>query len=156
MKQKKAKEKETETEEAMQKRKQLELLQKKWISGLNKEPGVAPAIGEDFSILSVPNREDACPKTSPAQGGDVQQGAPVQAISPYPQVDMEELKEFIKNTIRLEIDRAVRELKKEIDDTSEASKKEILDELKMEIERIRNEVELAQPRRKTRGIFDRF
>lgn len=156
MKQKKAKEIETETEEAMQKRKQLEMLQKKWISGLNKEPGEAPAVGEDFSILSTSIKEDTCPKTSSPRGGDAQQGAPVQAIAPLPQLDMDELKVFIKNTIRLEIDRAVRELKKEIDETSECSKKEILDELKMELERIRGEVELAQPRRKSKGIFDRF
>jgi len=156
MKQKKAKEIETETEEAMLKRKQLEMLQKKWISGLNKEPGEAPDIGEDFSILSSPKTEGTCPRTATHQGEGAEQGAPVQAISPYTQVDMDELKEFIKNTIRLEIDRAVRELKKEIDETSECSKKEILDELKMEIERIRNEVELAQPLRKSKGIFDRF
>lgn len=147
---------ETESEEAIQKRKQLEMLQKKWVSGLITEPGAPPAVAEDFSILSGSKPEGTNPDTTPPENGGIQQGALGQASPPQPQVDMDELKGFIKNTIRLEIDRAVRELKREIDETSESSKKEILDELKMELERIRNEVELAQPRHKPKGIFDRF
>jgi hypothetical protein len=145
------------SEEAKQKKKQLELLQKKWISGMSQEQGAVPAVGEDFSILSgKAGTDDASVtgRTATAERGEHLPTA--QTPTQQPQVDMEELRDFIRNTIRLEIDRAVRELKREVDETSESSKKEILDELKMELERIRNEVELAQPKHKSRGLFDRF
>ena len=154
MKQKKEKEVVEDTEAAKAKKRQLELLQKKWISGLSIEPGPAPAVGEDFSIIADTKKDAQAPEAKPApEEGAL--GHPALKEAPATQVDMEELKEYIHNIIRLEIDRAIRELKSEIDETSKSSKHDILDELKMELERIRSEVELAQPR-KTKGIFDRF
>lgn len=145
-------------------KKKLKSLQKKWIDSIGeKDREKDGALTMDFSDIQDPNKDGGKSKKKVKEKAKKEAVGTGAEESPVPEVPMGEggvdydmIEEMIQRVVNMEVERAIREIKAEIREQSEDSKRELFDQLKLEIETLRQEIELSKPAKGRKGLFERF
>ena len=139
-------------------KKKLKSLQRKWIDSMSdadKEEG--GALTMDFSEIQDEKKGKGKKKKEKVKKGVAEEKAVPDVPMGEGYVDYEMIDEMVQRAVNMEVERAIREIKAEIRDRSEDSKRELFEQLKLEIETLRQEIELSSRSSKGRkGLFERF
>lgn len=141
-------------------KKKLKNLRSKWIQSVS-EGGKQPkeALGMNFSEVDgggkKGNRKKKKSKPTIRTVGEKVADEQAKDVA-LDEVDLEMMSEMVQRVVNIEVERAIRELKEEIREQNDITRKEIVEQLKLEMETMRQEMEISQSPKRGKGLFERF